>query len=121
MGEYEKAVQGFERAVQLDEKNPRYGYGFAQLYFAEGYYRQAIEQLKAAKEMAPGQPEIGLALGSAYLAQEKYAAAAKEFQDLLEQNADLEVARQQLVKALRAGGKMQEAEAVLAEPQSELH
>lgn len=121
MREYEKAVLGFERAVQLDPRNPRYHYEFAQLYFAEGYYRQAIEHLKLVREIAPNWAEAALALGNAYLAQEKYAAAAKEFHDLLEQNPDLVVAREQLVKALRAEGKVQEAEQVLAEPQSALH
>jgi len=121
MREYEKAVQGFEHALQLDPRNPRYQYEFAQLYFAEGYYRQAIEHLRLAREIAPNWADAALALGNAYLAQEKYAAAAKEFHDLLEQNPDLVVAREQLVKALRADGKMQEAEQVLAEPQAELH
>ena len=49
---------------------------------------------------------------------EKCGAAAKEFHELPEQNADPEVARK--VKALRAEGRVQEVEAVLAERQAAL-
>jgi len=120
MGEYEKAVQSFERAIRLDNKNPLYHLQFAELYLAEGYNRQAIAELKAAKELAPNRPEVLLALGNAYLAQERYEAAAKEFRELLEQEPDLEVAREQLAKTLRAEGRFQDAEQVLSGPPIEL-
>ena len=119
-GEYEKAVQSFERAIQVDSKDPRHHFQLAQLYLAEGYNRQAISELKLAKELAPNRPEVLLALGNAYLAQERYEAAVKEFQELLEQRPDLEAAREQLVKTLRAEGRLQEAEAVLNGPRVDL-
>jgi tetratricopeptide (TPR) repeat protein len=116
MGEYEKAVQAFERAIQADGKDPRYHFQLAELYLSEGYNRQAIAELKLAKAVAPYRAEVLLALGNAYLAQERYEAAAKEFQELLEQQPDLEVAREQLAKTLRAEGRLQEAEQVLSGP-----
>jgi tetratricopeptide (TPR) repeat protein len=120
IGEYEKAVQSFERAIQVDRKEPRHHFQLAQLYLAEGYNRQAISELKLAKELAPNRPEVLLALGNAYLAQERYEAAAKEFQELLERQPELEVAREQLAKTLRAEGRLQEAEAVLNGPSVDL-
>ena len=120
MGEYEKALFSFEQAIRMDDKNPLYHFQFAELYLAEGYNRQAIAELKAAKDLAPYRAEVLLALGNAYLAQERYDAAAKEFQELLEQQPDLEVAREQLAKALRAEGRLQEAEQVLTGPPIEV-
>jgi len=119
MGEYEKAVQAFERAIQVDGKDFRYHLQFAQLYLAEGFNRQATAELKAAKELAPGRPDVLYALGSAYLAQERYEAAAKEFRELLDLRPDLEVAREQLAKVLRAEGRPQDAEQVLNERESQ--
>jgi tetratricopeptide (TPR) repeat protein len=120
MGEYEKAVKAFERAIQVDGKNPLYHFQFAELYLAEGYNRQAIAELKLAKELTPKRAEILMALGNAYLGQERYQLAAKEFQELLEQQPDLEAAREQLAKTLRAEGRFQEAEQVLTGPPLEV-
>ena len=120
MGEYEKAMHAFERAIQVDGKDFRFHLQFARLYLAEGYNRQAIGELKAAKELAPNRPEVLFALGSAYLAQERYEAAAKEFRELLGLQPDLEAAREQLAKVLRAEGRFQDAEQVLTEPPLEV-
>lgn len=53
-------------------------------------------------------------MGNAYLAGEHYGAAVKEYEELLEAVPDLEVAREQLAKALRAQGHGEEATQVLS-------
>jgi hypothetical protein len=51
---------------------------------------------------------------------DKYEAAAKEFREWLEQQPDLEMARDHVAKALRAEGRLQEAEQVLTGPPIEI-
>jgi len=58
-----------------------------------------------------------LALGNAYLADKQYSAAIREFREVLAGAPDLEMAREQLAKALRAAGRNEEAEQVYLEPE----
>lgn len=117
MGELEKAVQSFEQAIQLEKGTaPEYSLELALLYMTEGYTRKAIETLQQAKEKSPEHIEIYLALGDAYLANEQYAAAVREYRDVLEASPDLEIARAQLAKALRAEGRNKEADQVYLDP-----
>lgn len=111
MGEFEKAVAAFEQALRIEKGNkPEYSCELAQLYLVEGYAKKAVEILQQAKELNPDRPDVLLALGNAYLADEKYAAAVREFKEVLEAEPDLEIARAQLAKALRAEGRALEAE-----------
>jgi tetratricopeptide (TPR) repeat protein len=113
MGELEKAVDSFDEAIRLEKGNaPDYSLELAQLYLAEGYARKAVETLLRAKEKSPDRIDLWLVLGTAFLADERYAAAAREFRDVLEMVPDSEVAKTQLVKALRAEGRNREADQV---------
>lgn len=51
-----------------------------------------------------------LALGDAYLVGEQYPAAIRKYREVLEGAPDLEIARTQLAKALRADGRGEEAD-----------
>ena len=82
----------------------------------QGYARKAVETLQRAKEKTPERVDLWLALGTAYLADERYAAAAREFRDVLETAPDSEIAKAQLVKALRADGRNREADSVYRDP-----
>lgn len=112
-GEFEKAVAAFEQALAMEKGSaPEYSCELAQLYLAEGYTRKAIETLRHAKNQNPDELEVLLALGNAYLADEDYAAAVREYREALGEAPDLEIARAQLAKALRAEGRTEEAEQV---------
>ena len=117
MGEFEKAVEAFEQAIRMEGNAPEYSCELAQLYLAEGYTRKAIETLLKAKENDPDRVEVLLALGNAYLAGEHYPAAIREYRELLERLPDLEIARAQLAKALRAEGRGEEADQVSMDSQ----
>jgi len=119
MGQFEWSIQSHERAIQLEPKNPQHHFQLAMVYLGEGYNRQAVSELKFAKAIAQDSPEILLALGNAYLAEERYGAAEKEFRELLDRAPDLEIAREQLAKALRAEGRTQEAVQLLNTPLSD--
>lgn len=112
-GEFEKAVAAFEQAIQMEKGNaPEYSCELAQLYLAAGYLGKAIETLRRAKEQNPNRVDVLLALGNAYLADKQYSAAIREFREVLEGAPDLEIAREQLAKTLRAAGRSAEAEQV---------
>jgi tetratricopeptide (TPR) repeat protein len=112
-GEFEKAVAAFEQAIAMEKgKAPEYSCELAQLYLAEGYARKAVETLRRAENQNPEDVRVLLALGNAYIADEQYPAAVKQFREVLEEVPDLEIARTQLAKALRAEGRSEEAEQV---------
>lgn len=81
--EFEKAVTAFQEAIRLE---------LAQLYEADGFTRQAIEQWKQAKTLQP-RPEFSLALGNAYLAMQRYSDAIREYQELLENDPNIDNVR----------------------------
>jgi tetratricopeptide (TPR) repeat protein len=109
-GEFEKAAAAFAQAIRTEKGHkPEYSCELAQLYLAEGYAQKAVETLQQAKEQNPDRLDVQLALGNASLADEKYAAAVREFKKVLEAAPDLEIARAQLAKALRADGREEEA------------
>jgi tetratricopeptide (TPR) repeat protein len=109
-GEFEKAVQSYERAIRTEENIPEYYWQLGQVYLTEGYTRKAIEEFKKAKELVPERAEVLLALGNAYLAAEQYSRAAGEYRELLKVAPEMEQARRQCARALRAQGKIAEAE-----------
>ena len=111
-GEFENAVAAFEEAIRLDGKNAEYYAELAAIYQAEGYMPQAIEKWKKAKEIEPERPEILLALGNAYLIAERYTEAIREYRELLQKEPDDDQVRPQLAKALRAEGRIEEADQV---------
>lgn len=98
-------------AIRLDGEEAEYYAELAQIYQAEEHWHDAIENWKKAKELKP-RPEVLLALGNAYLANEQYSAAVREYQELLQLAPEVEGARQQLAKALRAEGREAEARGV---------
>lgn len=116
-GELEKAVDAFEQAIRMDGSAAEYPCELAQLYLAEGYTRKAIETLQKANERDPDRVEIMLALGDAYLIGEQYSAAIREYREVLEEAPDLEIARTQLAKALRADGRGEEADRLYVDPE----
>lgn len=120
-GEFEKAVKAFEEAIQLDGRNAEYYAELAQLYQADDNLARAIEKWKQAKTLAPERIEISLALADAYLSAERYQDAIREYKELLENAPDLEIARTQLAKALRAEGHEVEVEQLYAEPLAQQH
>jgi uncharacterized protein HemY len=65
-----------------------------------------------AKDENPNDLTVFVALGDAYFGDEHYAAAVREDRKALEEVPDLEIARAQLAKALRAEGRTEEAEQV---------
>jgi tetratricopeptide (TPR) repeat protein len=113
-GEFEKAVAAFQEAIRLDSNEVEYHAELAQLYGAEGRTAQAIEQWQQAKNLEP-RPEFALALGDAYLALQKYSDAIREYQELLENDPNMEGVRAKLAAALRAVGHDAEA-AQVAKP-----
>ena len=113
-GAFEKAVHAYERAIRMDGNVAEYYCKLGQVYQTEGYARKAIEELKRAKELAPERGEILLALGNAYLAAEHYSEAAKEYEEVLRIAPQMELARSQWAKALRAQGKNLEADQLFA-------
>ena len=107
-GEFERAVAAFEQAIEMEKgKSPEYACELAQLYLTEGYVRKAIETLRRAKNENAEDVRVLLALGNAYIADEQY--AAREYREVLQEAPDLETARAQLAKALRADGRTEEA------------
>jgi len=119
-GDFENAVKAYEFAIRLDQEYVEYYCDLAGVYLREGYTKQAIDTLKRAKELAPGKPGVVLALGNAYSAGEHYSAAVKEYQELLEEAPDMEAAREQLAKALRAEGREEEARQVLLKSSAQI-
>ncbi len=118
-GEYEKGVEAFKQAIRMDGNAAEDYWELGQLYQAEGYTRKAIESLKKAKELEPNRVEILLALGNAYLGAEQYPEAIREYQELLEKAPDMESARAQLAKALRAQGLPEESHQVYLDPSAQ--
>jgi tetratricopeptide (TPR) repeat protein len=82
----------------------------------QGNYGKAIESFKQAKELAPPPPEVRRYLGNAYSAAKRYPEAVKEFQELVDKEPDWEPARPALAKALRAEGRIAEADQILLGP-----
>ena len=82
------------------------------MYLAEGYARKAVETLRRAKNENADDVRVMLALGNAYIADEPYGAAVKKFREVLDEAPELEIAHVQLAKALRADGRVDEAEQV---------
>jgi len=115
-GEFEKAIAAYEESIRIDGNVAEYYSELGQVFQSEGSARKAIEKLKRAKELAPDRPEILFTLANAYLVAEQYPEAIREYQELLAKKPDLESARPPLAKALRAEGRMEEADQVYLDP-----
>ena len=115
-GEFELAVAALEEAIRLDGNEADYYAELASVYQAEGYMPQAIKNWQKAKELEPDREEISLALANAYLAAEHYAEAIREYKELLVKAPEMERAKAQLVKALRADGRTEEANEMSLNP-----
>ena len=115
-GEFELAVTALEEAIRLDGNEADYYAESASVYQAEGYMPQAIKNWQKAKELEPDREEISLAMANAYLAVEHYTEAIREYKELLVKAPEMEIAKTQLVKALRADGRTEEANGMSLNP-----
>jgi tetratricopeptide (TPR) repeat protein len=115
-GEIEASIAAYEKAVHLDSKQALYYCGLGWAYRLQANYGKAIESFKRAKGLALLQPEVRQYPGNAYFAAKRYPEAVKEFQELAEKEPDWEPARLALAKALRAEGRIREADQILLGP-----
>ncbi len=67
-GEYENAVEAYEKAIALDESNLNYYLKLIDLLIMLGNPSEALTRAKQAMVMSPEEPEVWVALSSAHLA-----------------------------------------------------
>lgn len=108
---FQKALTAYQRALQLDEKNPARVLDLARVYTRVDLDREAIELYKHARRLSPGQRDVTLALARLYLKTGQHADARREGEQYVQWEprdpagqtllADLDEAAGQLASAAR--------------------
>lgn len=113
VGDYDRAVQTFHRALDRDPNLAiaHYFAGLAQLRWEHG--AEAVEEFNAALKLAPDDPDVRVGLGYILMQQGKQDEAIKVFRSVVDAHPENGNAQYQLGKLLLDGEKPVEAVAYL--------
>jgi len=108
-GEYDLAVQDFNKAISLDSKNSIAYTGRASAYYKKELYEKAIADCNRSLEIYSGSPETYAVRGDAYRGMSEYDLSIKDFNKAIE--IDPGEAKYYLgrSRALKAKGQIQAA------------
>lgn len=77
-GNFQKALTAYQRALQLDEKNPARVLDLARVYTRVDLDEEALSLYQHARKLSPGQRDVTLALARLYLKTGRHADARRE-------------------------------------------
>jgi tetratricopeptide (TPR) repeat protein len=110
-GDYEKAVEVYEEAVEIDPGNARVYFYLGKAHGTEGRIEESKEAMEKAVHLNPAyEPYAMLSLGVAEANQGRYEPAAEYFRKALAANGDLGLAAFNLGISLLKLGRFGEAE-----------
>ena len=108
-GEYEKAIEAYKHALQLNPGSTEYYYHLGMAYSSLGRYREAIEAYKSTIKVKPDYAAAYYNLGHAYGNLKKYESATQAFRRAIQYDMDNIEAYTALAKAYFDSGKEERA------------
>ncbi|MGH7409901.1 MAG: tetratricopeptide repeat protein, partial [Candidatus Methylomirabilis sp.] len=104
-GDYDKAIEGYQRALLAEPDNPAFLYDMGWAYYRKGMTDRALELLERAMALNPDDASGRAKVGWVRFRQKEYKAAIEEFQRALRLEPAYAFARFGLARALQAEGR----------------
>lgn len=108
-GEYEKAIEAYEQAIQLSPRSVETYYNLGMAYGSLGRYRDAVEVYNRALRIEPEYAPAHYNLGHAYSNLKQFEKAIRAFQHAIQYDPDNLEAYLALGKAYSDSGKREKA------------
>ncbi|HYP07764.1 MAG TPA: winged helix-turn-helix domain-containing protein [Bryobacteraceae bacterium] len=111
--DFERAEQGFDQTLRLDETSTQARFGYVQLKYAQGELRQAISLAEEALRLDPASPYLGARYCQTFYYARDYRRAESECRKVLDRERHFTIGRYYLALSLGWLGQIDEARRIL--------